>query len=425
MTKTLLLRHLVLACSSALFFTACGDDDTSADGDESSTGEDDDADDEADDEAEDDVDPDSSTTDPGTTTDDPTETTDDPTESSTTDDPTESSTTEDPSTTTGTEAMCLEVDDFCEAPADDCVCVGCNNDGACGDDDDCVCADCDAAAFCSAKACDGDGVCDVFNEGCACADCFAVTECLDNPQCGDGVIEGSEQCEGDDLGDQDCTTVGLGFDGGTLACAEDCSFDYSMCTGGWTCDPTFFGTDDGCDCGCGFPDPDCGGDTVDLCVYCDDAGSCGVPGVGCPNIIDPNDITQCDALAYWTCADDLYGDGATCNCGCGVPDIDCDTILGDACDVCNDMGSCDGDGDCSNIDDSNNGECVPAEWTCSDSFYDVGDGCDCGCGVVDPDCADATAASCLYCNDEGSCDQSLMGCPGEIDPVDNSTCVPA
>jgi len=27
----------------------------------------------------------------------------------------------------------------------------------------------------------------------------------------------------------------------------------------WTCDPGWYGTGDGCDCGCGIADPDCGG----------------------------------------------------------------------------------------------------------------------------------------------------------------------
>src|SRR5437763_829511 len=37
----------------------------------------------------------------------------------------------------------------------------------------------------------------------------------------------------------------------------------------------------------------------------------------------------------------------------------------------------------------------PAGWTCDASFF--GDGsCDCGCGAVDSDCADATFASCEF-----------------------------
>ena len=50
--------------------------------------------------------------------------------------------------------------------------------------------------------------------------------------CGNGVREGTEECDGADLGGHDCTTLGLGFTGGTLACHSYCLFDTSGCTGG-------------------------------------------------------------------------------------------------------------------------------------------------------------------------------------------------
>ncbi len=45
----------------------------------------------------------------------------------------------------------------------------------------------------------------------------------------------------------------------------------------WTCDPGWYGTGDGCDCGCGIADPDCGGPgclapdccTIFVCNGCD------------------------------------------------------------------------------------------------------------------------------------------------------------
>lgn len=46
--------------------------------------------------------------------------------------------------------------------------------------------------------------------------------------CGDGVANGTEDCDGADLGGATC--LGRGFDGGTLSCAADCSFDTSGCT---------------------------------------------------------------------------------------------------------------------------------------------------------------------------------------------------
>lgn len=46
--------------------------------------------------------------------------------------------------------------------------------------------------------------------------------------CGDGVIGGGEDCEPGDVGGQTCG--GLGFAGGTLACAPGCTFDTGDCT---------------------------------------------------------------------------------------------------------------------------------------------------------------------------------------------------
>ncbi len=46
--------------------------------------------------------------------------------------------------------------------------------------------------------------------------------------CGNGVKESGEQCDGSDLGGESCTSQG--FDGGTLSCRSDCTFDTSGCT---------------------------------------------------------------------------------------------------------------------------------------------------------------------------------------------------
>jgi hypothetical protein len=45
--------------------------------------------------------------------------------------------------------------------------------------------------------------------------------------CGDGVVNGAEQCDGQDLGGRICTTEG--FSGGTLACKADCTLDTTGC----------------------------------------------------------------------------------------------------------------------------------------------------------------------------------------------------
>jgi hypothetical protein len=47
--------------------------------------------------------------------------------------------------------------------------------------------------------------------------------------CGNNIREGSEQCDGSDLGSADCKS--RGYSGGTLGCTSSCTFDTSACTG--------------------------------------------------------------------------------------------------------------------------------------------------------------------------------------------------
>ncbi|MCH9685291.1 MAG: hypothetical protein K0V04_27900 [Deltaproteobacteria bacterium] len=50
-----------------------------------------------------------------------------------------------------------------------------------------------------------------------------------NGNCGNGVIDAGEQCDGADLQNFDCQSLGL--NGGTLACDQMmCTFDTSMCS---------------------------------------------------------------------------------------------------------------------------------------------------------------------------------------------------
>jgi hypothetical protein len=123
-------------------------------------------------------------------------------------------------------------------------------------------------------------------------------------------------------------------------CDASCQWGaLSACAGGcpgWTCDPGYYGTDDGCDCGCGTNDPDC------------------APGIGC---------TSADCC-----------DAGNCQ-GCGY----CWPTLG----------ACGGD--------------VPAGWTCDVAWYGTSDGCDCGCGIDDPDCAPGVGCTGADCCDTGNC----------------------
>ncbi|MDP2342188.1 MAG: IPT/TIG domain-containing protein [Deltaproteobacteria bacterium] len=67
------------------------------------------------------------------------------------------------------------------------------------------------------------------------------------------------------------------------------------------------------------------------------------------------------------------------------------------------------------------GPLVPDTWSCSPSFFGTGDGCDCGCGAVDLDCAQNDLSACEFCDDTGSCSDG-SGCPGLINVDDIGTC---
>lgn len=61
------------------------------------------------------------------------------------------------------------------------------------------------------------------------SDChsFDTSGCPPLPSCGDGLLNGGEQCDGNNLGGHTCQTQG--FDLGQLACTPQCTFDTSGC----------------------------------------------------------------------------------------------------------------------------------------------------------------------------------------------------
>jgi hypothetical protein len=97
------------------------------------------------------------------------------------------------------------------------------------------------------------------------------------------------------------------------------------------------------------------------------------------------DVTGCKRVvpAAWTCAPDKFAGGDNCDCGCGVLDPDCESPNASRCTTCGAYGSC--AKDCFSVSNKQNWLCVPKEWTCAPPQF--GDGrCDCGCGTLDPDC---------------------------------------
>lgn len=87
---------------------------------------------------------------------------------------------------------------------------------------------------------------------------FETGGCSGPASCGNGIKDGSEVCDGNDLGGQTCETAGAGT--GTLACATNCvTFD----TAGCICAPSCGGLE------CG-PDPVCG----ESCGECEVGSMC-------------------------------------------------------------------------------------------------------------------------------------------------------
>lgn len=99
------------------------------------------------------------------------------------------------------------------------------------------CYNCGDGIVAEAEACDGanfkDKSCQSLGYGggslqCA-PDCKSIDTggCTPLASCGNGTKEGSEQCDGGQLGGQTC--VGLGYDEGALTCSGSCTFNTAGC----------------------------------------------------------------------------------------------------------------------------------------------------------------------------------------------------
>ncbi len=178
----------------------------------------------------------------------------------------------------------------------------------------------------------------------------------------------------------------------------------------WLCDASYLG-DGNCDCGCGAPDTDCPSPTqLSDCAY-----------ESCPNnqVIDPVDPSQClanEVPTGWACAANTYGDGL-CDCGCGIKDSDCASTA-----TLYDCGRATLCGDLNSVDPGDITQCktAPSGWRCAVSQYAAGGyapECNCGCGIPDPDCGTQPTPS--------SCSSSASGCRAteHVDPADISKCL--
>ncbi len=146
------------------------------------------------------------------------------------------------------------------------------------------------------------------------ADCtFNTSEC-DSSSCGDGYVSAGEQCDGVNLDQKTCRS--FGFDGGVLSCKSDCTFELSECQGTAVelCDD---GVDNDRDGSTDCDDNDC---TDDPACTTSNCGNGNVEG-----------DEQCDGtnLANKTC-NSLNYDGGTLACT-GTCEYDLSGCTGSVC----------------------------------------------------------------------------------------------
>lgn len=131
---------------------------------------------------------------------------------------------------------------------------------------------------CAEDGCGGENVLYAFHAiEDLCASDAEPTLCGGAATCGDGFCSAGEDAAGCP---SDCTESVCG-DGVCApedwqSCPDDCVLTPPDA---WTCDVEWYGTLDGCDCGCGVYDPDCdltGGDSPDCRTFqvCGDGGKC-------------------------------------------------------------------------------------------------------------------------------------------------------
>ncbi len=193
--------------------------------------------------------------------------------------------------------------------------------------------------------------------------------------------------------------------GGACYHIASAPFAFEPAPAEWTCDPYYYDDKVDCDCaGCGVVDVDCTNDLPP--IDCFEGQTCNTTTLVCEG-----------TPTAWTCDPSQFNGGAGngCDCNCGMLDPDCDLMPAEPDEGCMAGETC----------NDSSGACVPAAWTCDVDYFDTGLSvdCDCGCGVLDPDCADATSASCDYCNDIGSCAESAADCASApINATNNAIC---
>jgi len=263
---------------------------------------------------------------------------------------------------------------------DDCATCGGGYVGDCCVDNGS--AGCEAAS-CVLSVCAADPSCcaDTWDGVCA---ALADATCGVCVMCGDDMAELGEVCDGADLLGSTCVSVG--FLGGALACAADCSgFDTSGCIDD-------FG---GGDCCSDNGSPGCDENTCEAVV-------CGIDGLCCGDTWDGTcaDIAATECMV---CGGGYVGDCCSDN---GSPGCDENTCTLDICALdptcCSDAW----DDTCSDLAAVNCDACIPV---CGDDVAGFGEACD---------GADLNAESCATHGFAGG----TLVCAGDCSGFDTSGC---
>lgn len=298
----------------------------------------------------------------------------------------------------------------CGAPDPDCKddtldsCDSCSDSGSCAHDKCPSSIDPSDNSTCYVPP---EWTCGDFNYGDQFCDCGCGAP---DPKCKDQTDASCDFC------------TGLSCTGGYDCAGRIDPTNNTVCTvppPQWKCASRLYHDGSSCDCGCGAPDPDCGSLDATACDHCDADGSCS--GLDCPGIIDPNNNAACMRPDHpptgWTCSEYMYGDGYSCDCGCGVIDADCH---GTELQACNSCVNCSAAQDCLNsVLATDISQCRPAPdgWTCKPAQFHDGY-CECGCGILDPDCPSKQTAVCSICPAEGC----AAGKCSHLSADDNTTC---
>lgn len=293
---------------------------------------------------------------------------------------------------------CTGAADCCSGMCSANACVSCTKTGnACDIDTDCCSGICGADACLSCKtdgtSCSADGDC--CSKHCADGTCDTLatpTESDTDP------VSGSS-------GTTDASTGSTGTTAGTTGTTTTSGTTTTGTTTGTTSGTTG-GTDTGVLPGGGYGD--CYNNPVD--EVCIDGEACykfDELQVGACALQNCVDKTDCPLPSTGTAVPSCIELG-------GIPPFQCFLDCGGG-KVCPDGMTC-----------SVGNKClfklkVPPEWTCSASFFGPSHGCDCGCGALDPGCADTKLGSCTNCDDIGSC--NIGPCPGTIDPNNTASCL--